>query len=81
MLMVFADTKAPVTIKVPAEKKEATLIDRHNNRKKIQAGNGSYTVELSGATNIGGWPTHEELRSLGNPEHLIGGATVVIVEE
>ncbi|HUS45496.1 MAG TPA: glycosyl hydrolase [Phycisphaerae bacterium] len=81
VLMVFADTKAPVTIKVPAEKKEATLIDRHNNRKKIQAGNGSYTVELSGATNIGGWPTHEELRSLGNPEHLIGGATVVIVEE
>ena len=82
LLMAFADTAKPMTIKVPAKKAKATLIDRHNQRREIQAKDGVYEIALAGATNVGGWPSvdNPKAKAMGHPEHLIGGATVVIVE-
>ena len=84
ILMAFADTDKPVTVKVPATRgKSAVLIDRHNVRTPLKAVNGEYTLSLAGATNVGGWPTLKDPRAkaLGNPEHLVGGATQIIVEQ
>lgn len=83
LLMAFADTDKPVNVKLPAKASRATLIDRHNDRRTIEAKDGFYEVTLAGATNIGGWPTvdNPKAKALGVAEHLIGGATVVLVEE
>ena len=82
--MAFADTDKEMTIKVPALSKipTAILIDRHNNRTRITAKNGAYEITLPGATNRAGWPASDDpkAKALGEPEHLVGGATVVIVE-
>lgn len=83
MLMAFTDTDKAVTIKVPAKASQAILIDRLNKRSTITAKDGAYEIELAGATNLGGWPSikdNEKAKALGQPEHLVGGATLVIVE-
>lgn len=82
ILMGFADTARAVTVKVPAKADQATLINRHNKRTALQAKDGAYTLTLPGATNRTGWPTaNEKTRAMGQPEHLVGGATYVIVEK
>jgi hypothetical protein len=83
VLLAFADTDKAISVKLPAKSAHGTLIDRHNHRTPIDAKNGFYEVTLEGATNIGGWPTINDPRgkAMGQPEHLVGGATIVIVEE
>jgi len=84
ILMAFADTDAAVDVKVPAAKAKATLITRDNQRSEILARNGNYELRLPGATNIGGWPFFKDNKdavALGQPEYLIGGATLVVIEE
>jgi hypothetical protein len=84
LLMAFADTDKALEVRIPATRPKATLITRDNQRTEIQAKEGLYEVRLAGATNIGGWPgfkDNEAAKALGQPEHLIGGPTVVIVEE
>ena len=82
--IAFADTEKSVTITVPALSKIPTAIeiDRHNNRRRITAKKGGYEITLAGATNRAGWPLADDpkAKALGEPEHLVGGATVVIVE-
>lgn len=80
--MAFTDTSEDAEILIPAEKPTAILIDRQNNRQEITARNGYYTLTLSGATNLAGWCSgnDDRVKALGNPEHLVGGATLVIVE-
>jgi len=82
IFVAFADTAKPVTVKIPAARPEATLIGRHNKRTKVRATNGSYEVTLEGATSLKGWPIADnpKAKALGNPEHLVGGATVILVE-
>jgi hypothetical protein len=84
LLMAFADTDKAVEVRIPARRPKATLLTRDNQRSEIQANDGQYVVQLAGATNLGGWPgfkDNEAAKALGSPEHLIGGATVVIVEQ
>ena len=84
IFMAFTDTDKPVTVKVPATKgKSAVLIDRHNVRTPLKAVDGEYTLSLAGATNVGGWPTLDDpkAKALGQPEHLVGGASQIIVEQ
>ncbi len=82
--IAFADTDQAVTIKIPALTKVATAIaiDRHNNRTRLRENNGGYEIVLPGATNRAGWPLADDAKAkaLGQPEHLVGGATVVLVE-
>lgn len=82
LLMAFTDTDKEIVVHLPARAARATLIDRHNQRTPIEAKDGTYTVKLAGATNVGGWPTvdNPKAKALGHPEHLVGGATIVIVE-
>ena len=81
--MAFADTAKPVEITVPAKRAHAVLIDRHNHRTPMTAHNGVYTLSLPGATHPTGWPTSPDPRAkaLGEPEHLVGGATQILIEE
>lgn len=87
ILMAFADTEKPVAISLPAAAARATLIDRHNHRTELQshreAGANVYTVELSGATNVAGWPAADDAtaKAMGSREHLVGGPTAVLVED
>ena len=82
--IAFADTDKPVTITIPARSKvpTAVLIDRHNNRTRLSEKNGGYEITLPGATNRAGWPAMADPKgkALGEPEHLVGGATFVLVE-
>lgn len=83
LLMAWADTDKAVTIKIPAKAKTAILVDRFNKRREIAAKNGVYEIELPGATNLAGWPAakdNEKAKALGDPEHLVGGATQVVIE-
>ena len=83
LLMAWADSAKAVTIKVPAKAARAILVDRLNNRREITAQNGVYEIALPGATNLAGWPTlkdNAKAVALGEPEHLTGGATQVIIE-
>lgn len=83
ILMAFADKAEDIEITLPARSASAILVDRHNNRSTIQAENGVYRLTLKGATNIAGWPAskdNEKAAALGDPEHLIGGATILLVE-
>ena len=82
ILMAFADTTKALTVRVPARKAKATLIDRGNQRREIEAKDGAYKIALAGATSVAGWPASDNPKAklLGQPEHLIGGATVVLVE-
>jgi hypothetical protein len=81
--IAFTDTTQPVTIQVRASRPFASLVDRHNVRTKVYAKNGVYEVPLTGATHVAGWPTSNDpkAKAMGQPEHLVGGATIVIVEE
>ena len=84
VLVAFADTAEAVDVKIPATRSKATLITRHNERREIAAHDGHYEIKLAGATNRGGWPSYTDnpqAMALGQPEHLVGGATVVIVEQ
>jgi hypothetical protein len=84
ILLAFADTDKAIDVKVPATKAKATLITRDNERREIAAQDGHYDVNLPGATNNGGWPSYKDnpaATALGQPEHLVGGATIVIVEK
>jgi len=82
ILMAFADTAKEAVVKVPAKADRATLIDRHNKRTVLWPRDGAYTLTLPGATNLTGWPTaNEKTKALGEAEHLVGGATYVIVEK
>ena len=84
ILVAFADTDKAVDVKIPASKAKATLITRHNERREISAKAGQYELNLPGATNNGGWPSYKDnpaATALGQPEHLVGGATMVIVEQ
>lgn len=82
MLVCFTDSSDPVDVKVPAKAQTATLIDRHGMRAQIDSKDGFYTLHLPGATNVAGWPivNDPKAKALGQPEHLVGGATSVIVE-
>ena len=83
LLMAWADTDKAVTIKIAAKAKSAILVDRDNNRREITAQNGFYQIELPGATNVAGWPSardNPKAVALGEPEHLVGGATQVLIE-
>ncbi len=83
ILVAFADTSKAVDVKILANAKSATLIDRHGNRCVVNASNGNYLLHLSGATNVAGWPTLNDAKSkaLGTPEHLVGGPTMILVEQ
>ena len=82
ILVAFADTAKAVTVKIPAKAPRATLVDRHNKRSDLQAREGTYTLTLPGATHVGGWPTaNEKTKAMGQPEHMVGGATFVLVEK
>ncbi|HEY9679236.1 MAG TPA: hypothetical protein V6C76_14600 [Drouetiella sp.] len=83
IFIAFTDTNKPVDIKIPAKHQNAVLIDRHGEKKNISAVNGSYSIRLPGATNLAGFPvlTDPKARALGSPEHLVGGATQIVVEE
>ncbi|NNM87954.1 MAG: hypothetical protein HKL95_05500 [Phycisphaerae bacterium] len=83
VFMAFADSRRAVLIAIPAKAKFATLVDRHNHRSRINATGGFYHLNLAGATNEAGWPadkTNPAAVALGKPEHLVGGATMVVVE-
>lgn len=82
MLVCFSDSSNPVDVKVPAKTQTATLIDRHGLRAQIDSKDGFYTLHLPGATNLAGWPAMNDpkAKALGQPEHLVGGATSVIIE-
>ncbi len=82
VLMAFADTDKGITVQLPAKAAHATLVDRYNHRKAIDAKDGMYEVKLEGATNVAGWPSTDDpkAKAMGKPEHLVGGATVLIVE-
>ena len=81
--MAFTDTDKAVDITIPAKRAQAILVDRHNHRTPITAHNGVYALKLPGAANRTGWPTLTDpvARALGEPEHLVGGATLVLIEE
>lgn len=81
--MAFSDTEKPVEITVPAKRAQAVLVDRHNHRTPIMAHNGVYTLKLPGTTSHCGWPTspNPAAKALGEPEHLVGGATQILIEE
>jgi len=82
IVMAFADTAETVTARIPATCAAAELVDRHGRRKELRAEKGAYEIVLAGATNVAGWPTSADpkAKALGRPEHLVGGATVLIVE-
>lgn len=83
LLMAWADTDKAVTIKIPAKAEKAVLVDRFNKRREIAAKDGFYQIELPGATNVAGWPSAKDnpkAMALGEPEHLVGGATQVLIE-
>ncbi len=83
ILMAFADKAQDIEVALPAKAASAVLIDRHNQRSTIQAQDGVYRLTLKGATNLAGWPINKDnpdAVALGNPEHLVGGATVLLVE-
>jgi hypothetical protein len=81
--MAFTDTDKAVDITIPAKRAQAVLVDRHNHRTPIMAHNGVYSLKLPGATSHTGWPTLNDpvAKALGEPEHLVGGATQVLIEE
>ena len=82
--MAFSDTDKAVDITIPAKRAQAVLVDRHNHRTPITAHNGVYALKLPGAINRTGWPTlltDPAAKALGEPEHLVGGATLVLIEE
>ena len=83
IVMAFADGATDVRVTVPAMKRQATLIDRHNNRTTIRPSGSVYRLTLSGATSRAGWPSSDnpKAKALGSPEHLVGGATLLIVED
>lgn len=84
ILMAFADTDKPAEVTIPATPgKKAVLIDRHNVRTPLAAKDGVYRLNLAGATHLGGWPVSDDPKAkrMGNPEHLVGGATQIIVEQ
>ncbi|OPZ30631.1 MAG: hypothetical protein BWZ02_00659 [Lentisphaerae bacterium ADurb.BinA184] len=84
LLIAFADTADAVAVKLPATQAKATLITSDNQRREIAAKDGSYEIALTGAVNFGGWPVFKDNKdavAMGQPEFLVGGATVVIVEE
>lgn len=82
VLIAFTDTGKPLDIKVPARKQSAFLIDRFGNKQQIRANGSFYELHLAGATNNAGYPTLPEAsaKAMGKPEHLVGGATQIIVE-
>ena len=83
LLMAWADTAKTVTVKVPAQAPSAILVNRFNQRREVRAKNGFYEIELPGATNLAGWPSardNPKAVALGEPEHLVGGATQVLIE-
>lgn len=82
LLVAFTDTSKPIDISVPATKSVATLIDRHGNQTPIRAINSMYQLHLAGATNVAGFPVLADPRAkaMGMPEHLVGGASQIIVE-
>ena len=81
--MAFADTDKAVEITIPAKRAQAVLVDRHNHRTPIMAHNGVYALQLPGATNLARLADLPDAaaRALGQPEHLVGGATFVLIEE
>ena len=84
LLLAFADTDKAVEVKVPATRAKATLVTRDNQRKELAAVDGAYALTLPGATNVGGWPSFKDnptAVAMGQPEHRIGGATLVLIEE
>ena len=82
VLICFSDSSAAVDISVPAKAPSAVLVDRHNNRTRVFAKGGCYALHLPGATNEAGWPTvnDPQAKAMGKPEHLVGGATYLVIE-
>jgi hypothetical protein len=82
ILMAFTDTDKKMEITVPARKATALLIDRHGEQATINAVDGTYKLKLAGATNVAGFPIDSDpkAKAMGKPEHLVGGATQIIVE-
>ena len=82
-LIGFTDTSKPVDVKVPAKRASAILIDRNGNRQVINSANSFYVLHLAGATNLAGFPVSSDPRgkAMGAPEHLVGGATQIVIEQ
>jgi hypothetical protein len=82
IFMAFTDTTRSARVSIPATKPEAILIDRDNNRKTVHSANGVYEIDLPGATNQAGWPLIDDpkAKAMGEPENMVGGKTVVLVE-
>jgi len=81
-IIAFATGDGAVTASIPAKAASAELVDHNGMRTPINASGGSYAVALTGSTNLAGWPTIDDpkAKAMGKPEHLVGGATVIIVE-
>jgi hypothetical protein len=83
ILIAFTDTNKPIDIKIPAKRESAILFDRLGNRRVINSANSFYQLHLPGATNVAGFPVDPDPRAkaMGAPEHLVGGATQIVVEQ
>ncbi|CAN5674007.1 hypothetical protein BH10CYA1_BH10CYA1_55060 [soil metagenome] len=83
IFIAFTDTNKPVDIKIPAKRESAMLIDRLGNRKVLNSLNSFYQLHLPGATNLAGFPVGSDPRAkaMGKPEHLVGGATQIVIEQ
>jgi hypothetical protein len=82
--MAFTDSAHAVDITVPARAKVATLVDRQNDRHQLNASDGLFQLHLPGATSEAGWPAVKNdpvARTLGQPEPLVGGATIIVLED
>lgn len=82
--MAFTDSPDAADITIPAKAQTATVIDRHNDRHQVNAVDGVFQLHLAGATNVGGWPAAKNnpaAIAMGQPEHLVGGATMILVED
>ena len=81
-LIAFADTNKSVDIKIPAKKQSALLVDRFGNHQPIHATGSAYDLHLPGSANLAGFPMlpNPEAKAMGKPEHLVGGATQIIIE-
>ncbi len=82
LVMAFADTAKDAEATIPAKAAKAVIVDRHGQRSEIIAKDGAYRLTLAGATSEAGWPKADDAKAkaMGAPEHLEGGATIVLLE-
>jgi hypothetical protein len=83
MFIAFTDTNKAVDIKIPAKRESAVLLDRNGTRRVLNSTNSFYELHLPGATNMAGFPVSTDPRgkAMGAPEHLVGGASQIVIEQ